>query len=193
MDAAKEEFLHNGYENASMRAIAGKVGVSATALYRHFADKEALFCALIEPVLQEFSQANRSHDADVCKRIESGDPTDVWRFSATQFPGVLHYVYDHFDVFKLLTCCAAGTRYSDFQHELVQGEVRELLRMYRIARDRGLTANELDADDLHLIMSGFFSSLFELIIHDYSREDAVRRCEVLIRFFYSGLRAVLGF
>jgi AcrR family transcriptional regulator len=37
-----------GVEGVSMRAVAARVGVSATALYRHFRDKEALIGAIVE-------------------------------------------------------------------------------------------------------------------------------------------------
>ncbi|MFO0953310.1 MAG: TetR/AcrR family transcriptional regulator [Isosphaeraceae bacterium] len=42
MDAARELFVGLGYEAASMRKIAEKVGVTATAIYTYFPDKEAL-------------------------------------------------------------------------------------------------------------------------------------------------------
>jgi AcrR family transcriptional regulator len=49
LDAAREVFAHEGYESVTMRRIAEKVGLSATALYVHFADKRALLrelCAI---------------------------------------------------------------------------------------------------------------------------------------------------
>lgn len=41
--AAQVLFLSNGYEGASMDAIAAEAGVSKLTLYSHFKDKEALF------------------------------------------------------------------------------------------------------------------------------------------------------
>ena len=37
---AKSEFMEMGFQEASMRTIASKVGITATALYRHYANKE---------------------------------------------------------------------------------------------------------------------------------------------------------
>jgi len=39
-------FEHSGYRSVSMRAIADELGWSATALYRYFANKEALLAAI---------------------------------------------------------------------------------------------------------------------------------------------------
>jgi AcrR family transcriptional regulator len=43
LDAARELFAREGYEAVSMRRIAERIEYSATALYFHFEDKEALF------------------------------------------------------------------------------------------------------------------------------------------------------
>lgn len=43
LDAARELFVARGYEQVSMRKIAELVGLSPTAIYFHFRDKETLF------------------------------------------------------------------------------------------------------------------------------------------------------
>ncbi len=43
MDAARELFARDGYDAVSMRKIAETIEYSPTAIYVHFADKEALF------------------------------------------------------------------------------------------------------------------------------------------------------
>lgn len=47
LSEARELFLKNGLSGVSMRAVADGVGVSATALYRHFNDKDALLASLL--------------------------------------------------------------------------------------------------------------------------------------------------
>lgn len=45
VDAAGRVFSERGYHNASMEEVAARVGITATALYRHFPNKYALFAA----------------------------------------------------------------------------------------------------------------------------------------------------
>jgi AcrR family transcriptional regulator len=47
LSEARELFLKKGLSGVSMRAVADGVGVSATALYRHFNDKDALLASLL--------------------------------------------------------------------------------------------------------------------------------------------------
>lgn len=53
--AARELFLHGGPEAVTMRAVAERVGVTATALYRHFESKDALLDAVQAWCFEEFA------------------------------------------------------------------------------------------------------------------------------------------
>lgn len=48
LDATRNLLARNGYTNLSMRKIAKKIGYSATTIYLHFENKDALFHALID-------------------------------------------------------------------------------------------------------------------------------------------------
>lgn len=48
LDAAREQFLRHGYGEASTVAVVQAAGLTRGALYHHFADKHALFRAVIE-------------------------------------------------------------------------------------------------------------------------------------------------
>lgn len=47
LDGARAVFADQGYERASVDAIAARAGVSKATVYNHFADKQALFVAAV--------------------------------------------------------------------------------------------------------------------------------------------------
>jgi AcrR family transcriptional regulator len=47
LDAAMQCFASSGFRGTTTREIAGRVGITEAALYRHFASKEALYAAII--------------------------------------------------------------------------------------------------------------------------------------------------
>lgn len=57
---AMVEFLQRGYAAASMDRVAAAAGVSKATVYSHFADKEALFIALVEKMAKERFQSVRA-------------------------------------------------------------------------------------------------------------------------------------
>ena len=56
LESAKKEFLEKGFMNASLRTIAANAGVTTGAMYRHFKDKDAFFCALVDDVIDYVTQ-----------------------------------------------------------------------------------------------------------------------------------------
>lgn len=56
LDAARELFAKRGYEAVTMREIARRIEYSATALYLHFADKQALLRELCRQDFADFAQ-----------------------------------------------------------------------------------------------------------------------------------------
>jgi AcrR family transcriptional regulator len=57
LNAARALFVERGYENCPMRAIARKIGYSATTIYLHFKDKESLIQELCTQDFLTLSQA----------------------------------------------------------------------------------------------------------------------------------------
>ncbi|MFI6298365.1 TetR/AcrR family transcriptional regulator [Nonomuraea sp. NPDC050790] len=53
IEAAKAEFLKEGYTAASVDAIASRAGVSKPTIYKHFGNKERLFLAVIGGILPQ--------------------------------------------------------------------------------------------------------------------------------------------
>ena len=76
LTAAVEVLAESGPEELSLRELARRVGVSHTAPYRHFADKEAILAAVAEEGFRALSLAQRSaiarHTHALDQLIESG-------------------------------------------------------------------------------------------------------------------------
>lgn len=53
---ARAEFLDKGYTDASLRTIAAAADTSTNSIYVRFSDKEGLFSAIVEPVLNEMTE-----------------------------------------------------------------------------------------------------------------------------------------
>lgn len=60
IDAARELFIHNGVEAVTMRAVANKIGYSATSIYLYFSDKEQLLRAVVDADVLKLAQALQS-------------------------------------------------------------------------------------------------------------------------------------
>lgn len=191
LPVAKAEFLEKGFEQASMRSIASKVGMSVAGLYRHFEDKEALFAALVEPALAAYTEFYQSHKALDYELLEIGDLERMWEIEEDA-KLIVELVYPYFDAFKLLLCCAEGTRYASFLHDFVMMEQTETIAFLEAARAKGMPVQQVDEEELHLLLSAYVTALFEVVIHDFPRDKALHYLETAHAFFNPGWRAILG-
>ena len=55
LDAARELFVHEGYDAVSMRRIAARIEYSPTAIYLHFPDKQSILTALCDETFEKLS------------------------------------------------------------------------------------------------------------------------------------------
>lgn len=192
LPAAREEFLEKGFEQASMRSIAAKVGMSAAGLYRHFEDKEALFAALVEPAIKACEKWYCAHKEADYAMLDEDRLDEMWEGDA-DVNLMLNVVYPNYDAFKLLICRSEGTRYANYLHELVMLEQRETVAFMEAAKKRGVPVKEIREEELHLLMSAYVTALFEVVVHDFPLEDAAHYLETFRAFFYPAWRSVLGF
>lgn len=191
LPAAKEEFLEKGFEQASMRSIAAKIGMSAAGLYRHYADKEALFSALVEPAINACNQWYQAHKAKDYELLDRNSLDVMWEGGA-ELGLIMDVVYPNFDAFKLLICRSEGTKYANYLHDLVMLEQTETVAFMQAAKEYGVPVKDVRSEELHLLLSAYVTALFEVVVHDFPKEDAEHYLQTFQEFFYPGWRAVLG-
>lgn len=192
MTAAKAEFLEKGFEKASIRSIAAAAGITSAGLYRHFADKEAMFAALVQPTLDELTAACLEMEKRDYILLENDQLEAMWEDSA-DMALFLDFIYTgRFDVFKLLLCCSSGTVYANFLDQFIEMETAMTVKFMETARRMGLALPILEMREMHLLMHAYDSAIFEVVVHDFTQAEAEHYLHTLQKFFYPGWRAILG-
>lgn len=189
---AKKHFLKFGFERASIRDICKDASVTNGAFYNHFEDKEALFGSLVEPVLGKVSEIYSNSVAKHFELAKTDELKDLWRLSEDTIQQIIEYIYENFDVFKLLLMCSDGTKYAAFLDNIVRREVHETLKLMNELKSRGVPVNELEDDEWHMLVHSYFASISEIVLHNYPKTSALKYAHTLAAFFSSGWQTVLG-
>lgn len=190
MQSAKAEFLAHGFEKASMRNIAKVAGVTTGALYVRFPNKDALFCALVQPVVDEIVHSVQQSEQASLTRLRTRGAPNKTEMTDQSLSVLFGYIYDNIDVFRLLLNCAAGSSADGFMDAVVDLEVRLSLEYLIEKKALGMAVPEISKDELHLLVSAEFYAIFEIVRHDIPCEIAMRHISTLIRFFNPGWRGI---
>ncbi|MDO4334176.1 MAG: helix-turn-helix domain-containing protein [Eubacteriales bacterium] len=192
--AAMREFQEKGFEQASMKAIADVVGMTSAALYRHFASKQDMFAALVQPAVDEMDLWREKHVAYSYDILDLEETDFIWDFENELGDArvVLDVMYRQPEAFRLLICCSAGTPYENCIHDLTEQCTDEMMRFLQICKERGFPVQEVRRDEMHMLVSAYNAALLEPIVHGYGREDAERYLKTIVDFFTPGWRMITG-
>ena len=94
LDAARDILAHSGVEALSMRSVGERVGMSATAIYRYFANKDALVDAVVRVGFERFG-------AYLTKAAEAHPKGSLDRLAALGL-GYIRFALENEAYFKLL-------------------------------------------------------------------------------------------
>ena len=189
---AKQEFLEKGYTDASLRSIAAAADTSTNSIYVRFQDKEGLFSAIVEPVLTEMTERFLKIQEAFCQMDHAAQAAHMAEYADGGTMELVDYMYDHLDEFRLLLDSSYGTRFHNFVDALVQIEVEYT---YKYMASVGGPAHLDDAMTqklLHIVTTSRFESIFEVIRHGMSREEAAKYIALLSRYHRTGFFAVFG-
>ena len=190
--AALTQFLDKGFLSASLRQIVKNAGVTTGAFYGYFSCKEALFASIVEPhaaaLMGRFMEAQTSFAG----RPEAEQPEHMGEDSESCLDWMVDYICQNREPVKLLLCRAEGTGYESFVHNMVEVEVEYTLRYMEVLRRLGRRVPTLSRSLCHIIASGMFNGLFEVVIHDMPYEQALRDVKQLRAFYTAGWLELVG-
>ncbi|MGV9247347.1 TetR/AcrR family transcriptional regulator [Streptomyces sp. NPDC003710] len=150
LDVATQEFARAGYDGARVDEIAARTRTTKRMIYYYFGGKEQLFAAVLKRAYSVIRQAEQELDVDHLDPVAA-----VRRLAEVTFD---HYAA-HPDVIRLLgTETIHGARHIAAPQELgtIGSPALEVtVRILAAGRASGLFTADVDAVDLHALISSF--------------------------------------
>ena len=193
--AAKTEFMEKGFRSASMRSIAAAAGATTGAIYRYYANKEALFDALVSQPAEEFFNEYNTYSQNFSEQELDKQLTTLPHLAdkpSGKIETLMKYIYEHYDAFKLIACCSAGTKYENYIERLTEIETQSgMVLVHLLKKENRMTAC-MDDTLIHIISNTIFTGIFEIISHDDNANDAQKHINALFDFYTAGWYEILG-
>ena len=193
LEIGKKEFLDKGFKEASLNEIVEKAGFTKGAFYGYYPTKESLFDSLVFEVINEFNEKFKKAKDDHFNLILQNKVSRTINLSTDYLKYFVNYVYDHFDVFKLILCCSNGTKYNNYIHDLVVQDIIWTEEFFKILKAKNKIRGNISKELHHMIISAYFTAAFETVVHDMKREEAIKYIEELATFFNAGWKSLITF
>ena len=190
--AAMDEFAEKGFLGASLRQIVKQAGVTTGAFYGYFSSKEALFASIVEPHAAALMGRFMEAQVSFAEMPEEEQPEHMGLEPSQCVHWMVDYICDHREQVKLLLCKAEGTSYEHFVHNMVEVEVEYTLQYLGVLHRLGHVCPTLDEQLCHIIASGMFNGIFEIVVHDMPKEQAMRYVDQLRDFYTAGWLKLIG-
>ena len=138
LEAAKKEFMQNGFLKASLRTICKNAGVTTGALYFFFHDKEDLFDSIVKPVIDHATQILAEHFKHEDSLLSGSGPVlmqtlvheankkDNAKGDLSTALAIFRYLYSHYDEFILIVQKSQGTKWEGCVNSFVDWNYKHL-------------------------------------------------------------------
>lgn len=191
--AAMEEFSEKGFQGASLRQIVKQARCHHRRTLWLFLRQGGAFCLHCGTSRRRADGPVYGGADNLCRiaggraAVAHGDGVQPVR----PLDGGLHLRPQGAPV-KLLLCKAEGTSYECFVHNIVEIEVEYTLQYLEVLHRLGYECPKLDEQLCHIIASGMFNGIFEIVIHDMPKEQAMRYVDQLRDFLHRRMAELIG-
>ena len=193
LDSAMTEFLDKGFMNASLRTIAANAGLTTGAMYRHFKDKDALFCALVDDAIEFATKAVMMGDVSHHMNLDTLASKEHFEEENRQTNELLNYMFDNFDAYTLLLTKAAGSTHEHFQEEICDLYTKNCEQLFNWLFKNKISSRKIDKMSAHFIASTVINAFMEIITHRMTKKAALQYIENIVAFTRYGMMHMIGF
>jgi AcrR family transcriptional regulator len=183
--AAREEFLKCGFEGASIRTVAANAKTAKSNLYNYYADKDALFAAVMGKTVEEIRQGLAA-----AKEESAGETAQTYTMASQgRYMGIVgQYVGTHTQDLSLLLFRSAGSSLAGFADEVADG-------FTDVLADWLSAFAPLRAPSRLFIrcVAGFYLEAVErMLLAKPTAEQAAAYMGEFLKFVYGGWNAILN-
>lgn len=184
LNAANAVFLKHGFMHANMREIAKRAKISLSNLYNYYADKDALFVRVLQPVLHDFERLcefGRTHRSKAAPFEAVDEKKENLRFA-------VKYIAKNRDQLRLLFNQSTGSSLEKYADYLAEEYVKnwDIYFADLYAKYPGKTFTKPSQFFLYNMAKLHLATVSRLLDSNYSKNDMLKLADELAVFLWHG-------
>ena len=192
LESAKKEFLEKGFTGASLRTIAANAGVTTGAMYRHFKDKNAFFCAIVDDAITATKNVIMLADPKNHEKLTPEQMQEHMDFEKKSTDDFLNYMYENFDAFTLLLRKSAGSTHEHFQEDICDLYTKNCEKTFAWMYEQKIATKQVSPMTIHFMASTIINAFCDIILHNMTQKEAKDYISDIMEFTSYGSCKLLG-
>jgi len=190
LKAAKACFIRHGFHKASLRDIAKKANIPLSNLYTYYSDKNALFVAALQPVLNDLERLcefGRTHRREVSPFETLEEKKEYLRFA-------LDYIIMHKKELNLLFNQSFGSSLENYTDYLAQ-EYEKNWNLFFIDLKKNFPNDKFNKPSSFFLrnMAHFhFMTISKILMNDYSLAELKNISDEISTFLWHGGKGLIS-
>lgn len=184
IEAAKIEFLQNGFQSASIADIAKRAGVTTGAIYTRYKGKDELFHSLIEELLEVLDNERKDNREAYMNYCIDGNFDNFLSSIEEETARHIDVLFEYYDECKLLLCCSKGSSAESIFSEMIKNKISETQIFIKKNIDSDISSLKLDL--VELLMNQQFNVYTLIIEKEYSKDETIEYIKMLGEFIAAG-------
>lgn len=183
LQSAKKEFLAKGFLDTSLTKICEDAGVTTGAIYRRYNGKEGLFIEVVKPGIAIFNNLTKEGLEINKKRAAENKLHKNWMESLVKINYWIEKLYAEAETVKILLSKSDGTIYSNFMHDFIEENFNLSYTFMKDLESKRMCKLDLSYEEYHILLTSFWTAIFEMIIHDFTLDEALNFAPKINKFF----------
>ena len=181
---ALEVFLEKGYDKASMRDLAQRVGTSVSNIYHYFTNKEELFRAIAEPIARRVKRVLK----EIITHEEQGATELVEEEYVTKALGEV--IKRHRREFLVLMDKSGGTGYENVKREIISAVEAHIMQHH--LEDSKEAHHPRGTFLMHFLATNLIEALVEIARHCRDEKEVEHSIRALMKYHIGGVENLMG-
>ena len=182
IESARKEFIKKGFIKAELKTICENANVTTGAVYKRYKGKEELFMAVVEKAVATLDNfVSERTDVDFSSMSDE-EVKNTWIMNEKYILDVFRILWDIREEFVLLLEKSAETVHENFGHDFAFRMTHAYMQYYEETKRRNITKAEISDQEMHVLCTVFWTSIYEPFIHKMSWRKIEEHCKVLCRF-----------
>jgi AcrR family transcriptional regulator len=189
VEIARDEFIVNGFRDASMRIIAARSVITLSNIYNYFKNKDELFDEVLKPTLDALDNMLEGHNSEENMTTEYFHSKEKQQENLKQMVSMIE---KHHEGLKLLLFRADGSSLENFKEEITRASTI-MGQEYLIKMKEKYPEISIDISPffIHFMSSMWLNIMTEIIFHSLSHDQITKFISEYIEFGTAGWERIM--